>query len=318
MSQDWGPHFMHLENLKFWHWTIIGILAGVLFGGVKLTQGPWFDVEGLETMDQPTFDREVAGLLVGNRSDRRLIQAFHENQPMLKNLVIHPPVDGEPTHSYWITGKYYRVYEDNAKPGDASTPIVNREDWIPFKYRAAVPYRSRAAAPGSYPTVVQFLAAVEKQYPNAAVPSRFAWWEQSMPTMLLPAGAGLLIIGIAWPLTLMLMQGAGLARAPSPASKLPKQRNLSGAAKAPKDHSADDRKLAELNAQMDKALSGFGASSASPVSEDSAAAAKISSPTVLPGVAAAPAAPPSKEEISRQYGGVFYPVVKKATPKKKE
>ena len=139
-----------------------------------------------------------------------------------------------------------------------------------------------------------------------------------MTTMLLPAAAGLLIIGIAWPLTLMLMQGAGLARAPAPSVKLPKQRNLSGPAKAAKDHSADDQKLADLNAQMDKALAGYGASGASPVSEDSVAAAKLSSPKVLPGAAAAPAAPPSKEEISRQYGGVFYPVVKKNTPKKKE
>ena len=310
---------MHLENLKFWHWAIIGILAGALFGGVKLTQGPWFDVEGLETMDQPTFDREIAGMLVGNRSDRRLIQAYHADQPMLKNLVIHPPVEDEPTHSYWITGMYYRVYEDNVKPGDASTPIVNREDWIPFKYRAAVPYRSTAAAAGSYPTVVEFLAAVQKKYPTVAVPSRFAWWEQSMPTVLFPAAAGLLIIGIAWPLALGLMQGAGLARAPAPSVKLPKQRNLSGTAKAPKDHFANDQELADLNAQMDKALAGYGASNASPVSEDSAAPAKLSSPKVLPGAAAAaPTAPPSKEEISRQYGGVFYPVVKKATPKKKE
>ena len=309
---------MHLENLRFWHWTIIGLLAGALFGGDKLTQGAWFDIEGLETMDQPTFDHEIAGMIVANRSDRRLIQAYHADQPMLKNLVIHPPVEDEPTHSYWITGKYYRVYVDNVKPGDASTPIVNREDWVPFRYRAAVPYRSTAAAAGSYPTVVEYLAAVKKKYPTAAVPSRFAWWEQSMPTMLLPAAAGLLIIGIAWPLTLMLMQGAGLARAPAPSVKLPKQRNLSGPAKAAKDHSADDQKLADLNAQMDKALAGYGASGASPVSEDSVAAAKLSSPKVLPGAAAAPAAPPSKEEISRQYGGVFYPVVKKNTPKKKE
>lgn len=309
---------MHIEDLKFWHWTIIGLLAGLIFGGVKLWQGAWFDVEGLETMDQPSFDRQIAGLQTSLfRRDRQLIDIYHADQPMLKNLVVHPPVEGEPTHSYWVTGKYYRIFQEAEKPGDASSRIVNKEDWVPFRYRAAVPYHATAAVPGTYPTVAEFLSAVKKKYPDSAA-SRFAWWEQPMPTILLPAAAGLLIIGIAWPLALGLMQGAGLARAPSQTVKLPKQRNLSGKAKAPKDHSADDQKLADLNAQMDKALAGYGASSASSISEDSRAPAKLSSPKVLPGAGAAPAAPPSKEEISRQYGGVFYPVVKKDTPKKKE
>ena len=92
-------------------------------------------------------------------------------------------------------------------------------------------------------------------------------------TILLPTASGLLIIGIAWPLALTVMQGAGLARAGSSGYKLPRNRNLSGRAKAPKDHSADDQKLVALNAQMDKALAGFGSSGAA--SKDSAAAGAL-------------------------------------------
>src|SRR5580698_10156321 len=109
---------MHVEDLKFWHWTIIGLLAGLIFGGVKYSQGAWFDVEGLETLDQPTFDSEVAGLETRVfRRDRQLLQAYHADQPLLKDLVVHPPFAGEPTHSYWVTGKFYRIFQDHKKLG---------------------------------------------------------------------------------------------------------------------------------------------------------------------------------------------------------
>ena len=169
---------MHLEDLKFWHWTVIGLLAGLLFGYVKLSQGPWFDKEGLETLDQPTFDREFAGLQTGFRRDRNLILTYHGNEPMLKDLVVHTPVPDEPTHSYWITGEYCRIYEDNKKTGDTSSPVVVKQDWIPFKYRAPVPYRAVDGV--RYPTVVEFLSAAEKRNANP-IPYRFAWWEQSAP-----------------------------------------------------------------------------------------------------------------------------------------
>jgi hypothetical protein len=306
---------MHLENVKFWHWTIIGLLVGVLFGGVKLSQGPWFDVEGLETLDQPTFDREVAGMQSTiPRHDRQLIQQHHAGEPMLKDLVVHGEVSGEPTHSYWVTGRFFRISVDHQKQGDNSSPVVAIGEWVPFKYRAAVPYTSTVTLPGHYPTVVDFLAAVQRKYPKGFVPYRFAWYEQTQPTMLQLPIAGLLIIGIAWPLTLMLMQGAGLARAPQ--TKLPKQRQLSPTAKAPKDHSADDKRLADLNAQMDKALGGFGSSATA--SEDSAVAGGPAPVKALGGADAAPAAPPpTQEELERKYGGEFYPVVKEIHKKKK-
>ncbi len=305
---------MHLEDLKFWHWTIIGLLAGALFGAVKLSQGPWFDKEGIETLDQPTFDLEAAGSQAGLRRDRQLVQRYNGDEPLLRNLVVHAPVMGEPTHSYWVTGEYHRIYEDHKKPGDLSSPVVTWGEWVTFKYRAPAPYRAAEGAPGRYATVAAFLSAAEKKAPHP-IPYRFAWWEQSMPTIVLPTISGILIIGIAWPLTLGLMQGAGLARAPSAGTVLPKNRNLSGAKKAPKDHSADDKKLAELNAQMDKALAGFGANTVTAVSKDStedAAAAAPAGPKKLPGAAPPAAATPAKTKEQREldYNREFYPIVR--------
>jgi hypothetical protein len=307
---------MHLEDLKFWHWTIIGLLAGLLFGAVKLSQGPWFDKEGIETLDQPTFELEAAGAQTGFRRDRNLVQRYNGNLPMLRDLVVHAPVPGEPTHSYWVTGEIHRIYEDHQKPGDSSTPVVGWGQWITFKYRAPVPYRAIDGAPGRYATVVEFLAAAQKKAAHP-IPYRTAWWEQSTPSVVLPTLSGLLIIGIAWPLTLGLMQGAGLARAPSVGSRLPKNRNLSGSAKVVKDHSADDQKLAALNAQMDKALAGFGANSATSDDSTVAITAAPAGPKPLSGPDAAPSATPAKtkEERELDYGRQYYPVVRASQKK---
>ena len=82
---------MQIEDFKTWHWVLIGLLVGVLFGGVRLAQGPWYDMEGLETADQGQFEREAAGDGSAKRRDARLIETYHAGLPLLKNVVVHPP-----------------------------------------------------------------------------------------------------------------------------------------------------------------------------------------------------------------------------------
>src|SRR5665213_2205410 len=97
---------MHIEDLKAWHWVILGLLAGFAFGGAKLMGGPWFDTDNLTTLDNGSFESEVAGRIAYAQYPQ-LIERHHKGQPLIKNLVVHPPFAGEPSGSYWITGKIY-------------------------------------------------------------------------------------------------------------------------------------------------------------------------------------------------------------------
>jgi hypothetical protein len=77
---------MGLEKLKFWHWMIIGVLIGVGYGWVR-TQ--------FRDADEPevrTWDR------------RQFSDALNQGA-VVRNLVLHPMVDGQE----WVTGEIYQL-----------------------------------------------------------------------------------------------------------------------------------------------------------------------------------------------------------------
>ncbi len=300
---------MELENLRAWHWMVIGVLAGLLYGAVKQYQGPWYDTDNLSTMDQPSFEREIAGQPSNRHLNARLTAQYLPDQPLVKDLVVHPPLPGDTRGANWVTGKMVNVELLPRNASDPSGPKAAVETWQPFKLRAPIPYKTADGKATQYPTIVPFLD--EKLRGNRSVTFRYAWWEKSAPTILLPAAGGLLIVGIAWPLTISLMMGVGLAK---PAKRFRAKLPAAGktADKAAIDHSAGDKQLAELNAQLDKSLAGFGSSPQmphnAPAQQTPAKALGGGEPTV--------AAPKPTEETPKEYGGEFYPVAR--TTHKKE
>jgi hypothetical protein len=174
---------------------------------------------------------------------------------------------------------------------------------------AATPPPAPEPPPITYPTVVEYLKSVEKDS-KAKFSYRYAWQEQTAALAVLPPIAGFLIIGVAWPMTLSLMVGAGLARNPQPRVKLPKRKTVAAAAKV-KDTTEGDKKLAELNAALEAEMAGFVGGAAVTGDADESRAGVVVKPLTAGALESATAKSGEDEDVEvKDYGGEFYPVVR--------
>jgi hypothetical protein len=94
-----------------------------------------------------------------------------------------------------------------------------------------------------------------------------------------------------------------------PKAKLPKSRKA--VAKVAVDHSAGDQQLDELNTQMEEGLAAGASSSPKAGVAVAVGEAPVKVLNAGPAAATAAAAAAEKERLIREYGGEFYPVVKK-------
>jgi hypothetical protein len=235
---------MQIEDFKTWHWVAIGLVVGLLYSAVLTMAGPWFDAESLDTIDLASFEHGAVGQLTHHDGpDPRLLEQFHAGQPVMADLVVHPPLRNDPQH-YWVTGKLYSIKPEPKGAGGPTTrgstfQVV--EQWRPFKYPADIPFVADFGLPGletarrpapkkgaaakpvtatlTFATVIDYLAATTHVPAGANVRFRFAWQELPIARWTLPPVAGLLIIGIAWPLALGAMQSIGMARPPAVVKK---------------------------------------------------------------------------------------------------
>jgi hypothetical protein len=297
---------MHIEDFKTWHWMVLGPIIGLIYGGIILLSGTTAEGTKLETIDQGVFERMVSKTPGLNYHELQLPK-YAADKPWMKNVVVHPPLPDE-QGTYYVVGKVFSIGPERENPKDPTSPLVTSGRWDAFRYEAKAPYHAVIGAPGVYPTVMAYFDAVKKEVPDAKLAYRYAWWDATAPTLILPAMAGFLIIGVAWPMSIQLMQGAGLAPVAQPKAKLPKSRKA--VAKVAVDHSAGDQQLDELNTQMEEGLAAGASSSKAGVAVATGEApVKVLSGT--PEAATAAAAAAEKERLIREYGGEFYPVVKK-------
>jgi hypothetical protein len=161
----------------------------------------------------------------------------------------------------------------------------------------------------TYPTVIEYLKMMQKD-PKANFSYRYAWQEQTAAMAVLPAVAGFLIIGVAWPMALSLMVGAGLARKPQPRVKLPKRKAVAAGAKV-KDTTEGDKKLAELNAALEAEMAGFVGGAAVSGDADDSGAGVVVKPLTAGALESATAKAAEDDDVEvKDYGGEFYPVVR--------
>jgi hypothetical protein len=290
---------MEIEAIKTWQWMAIGLFAGFLLSCVLVWRGPVFDTQNRDTMQQGEFENSTLvstkyGRLVGDQA--RLVGQYHKAQPLLRDVTIHPPLPSDEKH-YWVTGRVYFIglkLVDDSKPRG---PMQVYEQWRLFKYPASIPYKpgyqvradkrldKNAASrrnveladlkkalggQGSFPTVLEFVKAVS-QLPDNDIKYEYAWWELPVPEWTLPPVAGLLIIGIAWPMALAAMQNYGLAQRPASKAK-------------PKPEPAKKPQRPVIGATP---------------------AGVVIKPAAPP-----PPPPPPLPGDRKEYGGVYYPVVK--------
>lgn len=306
---------MGLENLKFWHWMIIGVLLGVGYGYVK-SQFPAETQDGVRTRDRGQFQQDLA------------------SGAILRKLVLHPAVDGQE----WLTGEIYlrpngsvfqtvrpqppggrrwwpRTNAAASQPA-AARPLPEGGHWGKLDLLAAQPTR----ASKDYKTNVtgrEYLAWVQKEYGNRPyaehdVNYRFAWWEVPTYCMAIYGAGGFVVIGVIWPSLIAVMMGAGLVKRPPKddfdLSKY-KPEEVDAAAAKPTVTQQDQDDLAALNAQLEAGVQDMLQTSTTPTidhaAEHAAVVKKLETRQMdaKEGAIAAPEAP-------KEYGGEFYPVAK--------
>jgi hypothetical protein len=298
---------MHIEDFKTWHWMVLGPIIGLLFGCAILYQGSSADVPGVDPLGQEHFERAITGRL-GRGHDDGLIARYAPDHRLIQNITVHPPLPGDATGTYWVLGDLFTVEEMHKDRNDPNSPIVGRGYWTRFIFPAKTPFVAVDVAPGAYANVMGFLDAVKKQVPESNSSYRFAWWDSKAATLALPAMAGFLIIGIAWPTLIHLLQGAGLARVPEPKAKVKLPKSRPAVAKAAVDHSLGNQQLDELNTQLEQDLAAGASASGGKAAAVVVGDAPVKALTAGPDGAAAAAA--EKERLIREYGGEFYPVVR--------
>ncbi len=211
---------MQIEDFKPWQWVVLGLLAGLAFSLVLLVAGPSFATAELDTVDASTFEHALLGRLVAG-GEQRFLPESQKGKPLVKDVIVHPPFHGG-EGQYWVTGMLYSVRPVLKDPSNAKGGTQLFDQWKPFKYLTKAPYKGQngvAGVPGNYPTVVGYLAALKAKDKSAVFDYRYAWQETAAGLWTLPPLAGLLMVGIAWPLSLRAMQSFGMARAPKVVKK---------------------------------------------------------------------------------------------------
>ena len=272
-----GDTTMRIENLKTWQWVLLGLLAGAAFSLVLAMAGPTFATAELDTVDASTFEHALLGRVLAP-GEQRLVELYHKGQPVLRDVVVHPPFRGDdPPTRRWVTGELYWVGPRYKDPKNPTAGMHYVEQWKPFKYATAAPYTGQNGVRATYPTVSGYLAAME-QLKTTDFAYRSAWQELPVPMWVLPPFAGLLLIGSVWPLSLGVLQRVGLARMPE--ARQPKAKPATG---------------------------GFPVGPVPPATPSTAGVRVVPPPSPKP--APVPAGDP------KQYGGEFYPVAKNAETK---
>jgi prepilin-type N-terminal cleavage/methylation domain-containing protein/prepilin-type processing-associated H-X9-DG protein len=163
---------MSIENLKTWHWLLIGAIIGLLVGYASTFAGP----------DRDSVMR--APLTAGQFAEN--LGRDIDGQPFIKDVVLHPAHGGQ----NFVTGEV--LFGDRYKP---------------FAFYAEIPFKRGAV---TSPSVREFIETAVQR--NAKITYAYAWSEAIWFILLSRAAIGAILIGGLWPVLLNLMIGAGFGR----------------------------------------------------------------------------------------------------------
>lgn len=178
---------MRIEDLKRWHWIVIGAFIGLVLGYVFSNLEPTDPGRSLSTVDFQRAARQVSR------------NPATEGMPSLRNIVVYPPEQGaygKPVH---------RVHFDllHFAAGDPT-----KWEYRPSHLKAEVPFVRDGSNPEN--TVIDFLEAAKAD--NDKLSYRLAWERQGGMMYAMSVGGGVLVIGGIWPTIINLMVGAGLGK----------------------------------------------------------------------------------------------------------
>lgn len=181
---------MSVQDLKQWHWMIIGAVVGVMLVGVQLTSRHARPFDGARTIDPQRFVKDLDAV------------AGPTKLPVLRDLRVYPPRQPPDGDAPDVTGRQVVTGERLQPTHDG------RFEYMPFVMLAPVPftYSARIAPPGPNYSVRHLLD--ERAKADRSV-YRFAWWATTPMTIAFWGGGSLLFIGGVWPIVLNLLVGAG-------------------------------------------------------------------------------------------------------------
>jgi hypothetical protein len=310
---------MAIEDLKRWHWCVIGLLVGAAVAAITLSMDPP-EPKGITRVAANVFEEQW------------LAHRDPEGQWVYKieNVRIHPskeiPVPGEKSANVESVTYDLWVYRDSKH-----AEILPREmhlKWTGTKPSLVAPldgmslkdYFAKLNDLIAHPEQLKTKLESTKPKPNAANPkakqvSEFGMkWDQVKPEYLKPitykfawietpkgaysvfTAGGLVVIGLIWPTIVQLLVAGGFGRVRDEKDEydLARHKSVSGPTAAEKNRAVvteeDMDKLAQLEAEMEAKLKS-GATDADRAPKPAAQPAK----PVVPVLAAGPLEAPKED-----------------------
>jgi hypothetical protein len=300
---------MRIEDLKRWHWCIVGLAVGAAFAFIRLAMLPK-EEPGLERVAPNVFEAQV--VYGGDPVSRRVVYA-------IENIRIHPatemPLPGERTaYAEYLSYDVLLVKRENHKQADR----------VPRQMIMAMANPNDKSIAGNLKSLSlreyldklnEAIAKLDpKRYPKAApFTYRVAWIETPKAAYSIYTTGGFIVIGIIWPTLLHFLVIAGYGR---PRSAKDDEFDLAsykskntGAAKAKPGVTQDQiDQLDQLEAELEAKLREGAADSPAPAPQTAPVAAPI--PILSAGPMEAPKETPETAGQRKGYGadqGDYYP-----------
>jgi hypothetical protein len=292
---------MPIEDLKRWHWALIGCVVGLVLGFGQVYGG-----------NEPATDLPS----IGQQEFEEALRATpRDGLPVLDNVTVYPGSAGEPDlvtmdrRTDW--GLYARIRDAESGTARANTRQVK---YVQHRFYARKPFKPLVPVPGAAPvaggatyTVRDYVHDLSKTEAGAAVRYRFAWWRRPATLVGLWAAGSTLLIGGVWPTVLNLLTGAGFGRRTpkDPDYDLSRFKSEPDAGKSESpaaDAAAVEDHVRRLEEELARGLTaGVGAAGRDHPPQP---------PPVKPLVAAPLEVPAPAGDEDKEYQGEFYPVVK--------
>jgi uncharacterized membrane-anchored protein YhcB (DUF1043 family) len=282
---------MRIEELKRWHWILVGLIVGItlgyLYGSIEPGSG--------RSISQARFEAAL---------NRTPLQGSY---PWIRDIVVHP----HPEHGVVITGLFL-------EPGRGDTMLYQ-----PFQLVPPIPYEPLSSPRGNRPanweqsrrTARDYLDHMARTHDHVAY--RYAWTSQPLYRYLIWTAGTVLVIGIVWPSIISLLTGGGLGRRGAAEPEYDLSRFQSGPASpqglsmAMTQEGADQ--LASLEAELERKLASRADDAMLPDSTPESAPEQPIRELNAPPPEDAPVESPQEK---KDYAGEFYPTVAHAPPKK--
>lgn len=320
---------MGIENIKRWHWCIIGIVVGCIIASISLWAGPKEDPHAITVMFSD-FESQV----LRGQMPRRGYGVID-----IRDFKVHPAIEfiNPETRATEITDAItykFKVLEKPVKdkPGHfEATPLTGRllivqpgaiaKDGKPGsrKYVSVVGSIEGLTTRQYVEKVQEYVSKLDKaKYPSATqIKLKTAWIEEPKWAYTAYGVGGFVVIGLIWPTVLNLLIGAGLGRAPKePEYDLSRYKGDSKSAEKPKAVVTDEDmdKLKALEEELEESLR-EGAVARQPVAAVATAEPQIKK---LEGGPLESAKEESKPAVNKAFGadqGDYYPTEVHGKPK---